>query len=90
MTRATGVVSCPCPWSCPPSVFVLCHKYALYFVRQRLLIWACRSTPQEKMLGRIVKEKYGTDFFMMDKCARARTVSQVYPVFCILYCARVL
>ena len=26
------------------------------------------STPQEKMLGRIVKEKYGTDFFMMDKC----------------------
>ena len=29
-----------------------------------------RSTPQEKMLGRLVKEKYGTDFFMMDKCAR--------------------
>lgn len=25
------------------------------------------STPQEKLLGRLVKEKYGTDFFMMDK-----------------------
>lgn len=25
------------------------------------------STPQEKELGRIVKEKYGTDFYMMDK-----------------------
>lgn len=25
------------------------------------------STPQEKALGRIVKEKYGTDFYMMDK-----------------------
>jgi len=25
------------------------------------------STPQEKALGKIVKEKYGTDFFMMDR-----------------------
>ncbi len=25
------------------------------------------STPQEKALGKIVKEKYGTDFYMMDK-----------------------
>lgn len=25
------------------------------------------STPQEKLLGRLVKEKFGTDFFMMDK-----------------------
>ena len=25
------------------------------------------STPNEKLLGRIVKEKYGTDFFMMDE-----------------------
>ena len=25
------------------------------------------STPHEKALGKIVKEKYGTDFFMMDK-----------------------
>lgn len=25
------------------------------------------STPQEKMLGKLVKEKYGTDFYMMDK-----------------------
>lgn len=25
------------------------------------------STPQEKELGRIVREKYGTDFYMMDK-----------------------
>ena len=25
------------------------------------------STPNEKLLGRIVKAKYGTDFFMMDK-----------------------
>jgi aspartyl-tRNA synthetase len=25
------------------------------------------STPQEKALGKIVKEKYGTDFYMMDR-----------------------
>lgn len=25
------------------------------------------STPQEKALGKLVKEKYGTDFYMMDK-----------------------
>lgn len=25
------------------------------------------STPNEKRLGRIVKEKYGTDFYMMDR-----------------------
>lgn len=25
------------------------------------------STPQEKELGKIVKDKYGTDFYMMDK-----------------------
>ncbi len=31
------------------------------------------STPHEKALGKLVKEKYGTDFYMMDKyplCAR--------------------
>ena len=25
------------------------------------------STPNEKLLGRIVREKYGTDFYMMDE-----------------------
>lgn len=25
------------------------------------------STPHEKLLGKLVKEKYGTDFYMMDK-----------------------
>lgn len=25
------------------------------------------STPNEKALGKLVKEKYGTDFYMMDK-----------------------
>lgn len=49
-----------------------CHEIVVVPVVVRSFLWMParlwpRSTEFEKALGKIVKEKYGTDFFMMDK-----------------------
>lgn len=50
------------------------------------------STPQERALGKIVKEKFGTDFFMMDRYPMAARPfytmpSADDPVRCAVVCA---
>jgi aspartyl/asparaginyl-tRNA synthetase len=42
-------------------IYVYTYIYVHIYLSQDI------STPHEKALGKLVKEKYGTDFYMMDK-----------------------
>ena len=49
----------------PSSIFDTARSVITNILSRHLII--CLSTPAEKFLGKLVKEKYNTDFYILDK-----------------------
>ena len=47
--------------------FLLYSAFGVNFSEISICLFFCLSTPNEKLLGKLVKQKYDTDFFILDK-----------------------